>query len=83
MHEVNVEMISQNSSSDEIAFLGSLSSDSSDPWMTEVKIDNFNTVFKIDTGADVTAVPTNVYEKRQFSELQQTRKVLMGPGRSP
>lgn len=78
-----MEIITEDSSSDEIAFLGSLSSDSSDPWMTEIKLDNSNAVFKIDTGADVTAIPTNMYGKGQFNELVHTRKVLMGPGRSP
>lgn len=43
-------------------------------------MDNSNAVFKIDKGADVTAVPTNMYENGQFGELVQTRKVQMGPG---
>lgn len=51
--------------------------------MTEIKIDNSKAVFKIDTGADVTAVLTHMYEKGRFSELHKTNKVLMGPGRSP
>ncbi|XP_036001498.1 uncharacterized protein K02A2.6-like [Fundulus heteroclitus] len=83
VHEVCVAAVSEDASSEEIAFLGTLSSDSADsPWMTELKIDNNSAVFKIDTGADVTAVPTHMYEKGQYSDLQNTKKVLMGPGRS-
>ncbi|KAJ8389952.1 hypothetical protein AAFF_G00112370 [Aldrovandia affinis] len=53
------------------------------PWMTEVKMDNHNTVFKIDTGADVTAVPETLYTQGQFSTLVRATLVLKGPGRVP
>ncbi|XP_061132648.1 uncharacterized protein K02A2.6-like [Syngnathus typhle] len=81
MYEVNLERL-EDFSSEDISFLGSLACESSDPWMTEIEMDKSNAVFKIDTGADVTAVPAGMYVKGQFKELKQTRKVLMGPGRS-
>ncbi|KAJ8405643.1 hypothetical protein AAFF_G00316230 [Aldrovandia affinis] len=46
-------------------------------------MDNHNTVFKIDTGADVTAVPEALYTQGQFSTLERATLVLKGPGRVP
>lgn len=48
--------------------------------MTDVNSDNHNTVFKTDTGADVTAVPETMYIQGQFSSLVKPAKVLLGPG---
>ncbi|KAJ8367397.1 hypothetical protein AAFF_G00320240 [Aldrovandia affinis] len=49
----------------------------------KIKMDNHNTVFKIDTGADVTAVPETLYTQGQFSTLERATLVLKGPGRVP
>ncbi|KAJ8405712.1 hypothetical protein AAFF_G00316920 [Aldrovandia affinis] len=68
----------------EVAFLGSMTADAGDsPWMTEVKMDNHNTVLKIDTRADVTTVPETLYTQGQFSKLERATLVLKGPGRVP
>ncbi|KAJ8403171.1 hypothetical protein AAFF_G00353880 [Aldrovandia affinis] len=86
MHEVNVATVTEPDTDDgyEVAFLGSMTADAGDsPWMTEVKMDNHNTVFKIDTGADVTAVPETLYTQGQFSTLERATLVLKGPGRVP
>ncbi|KAJ8375467.1 hypothetical protein SKAU_G00060470 [Synaphobranchus kaupii] len=53
------------------------------PWMTELKMDAHKTVFKIDTGADVTAVPETLYARGQFSRLVRPTRILKGPGRNP
>lgn len=37
-------------------------------------------MFKIDTGADVTAVPVTLYNQGQFYKLTPPRKFLQGPG---
>jgi len=85
MHEVNIATAPEDIDEVyEVAFLGSVSSDAGDsPWMTEIKMDSYKTVFKIDTGADVSAVPEALYAQGQFSRLEKATKILKGPGRSP
>ncbi|KAE8277802.1 hypothetical protein D5F01_LYC24173 [Larimichthys crocea] len=51
--------------------------------MTEVTMDNHKAVFKIDTGADVTAVPEQLYAQGQFNKLARATKILYGPGGVP
>lgn len=83
LQEVHVATLTEDCTARDIAFLGSLTSDScTKPWMIKLKVDDCNAEFKIDTGADVTAVPKKLYTEGQFGKLQQTRMVLLGPGRS-
>ena len=67
-------------SDEDVAFLGSVESTGACPWMTEVRVDNQKSVFKIDTGADVTAIPAKFYTQGQFSKLSRATKTLYGPG---
>ncbi|XP_025999271.1 uncharacterized protein K02A2.6-like [Astatotilapia calliptera] len=80
--EVNAATVSENSDTDdEVAFLGSLSADTKEsPWVTEIHVDKCNTFFKIDTGADVTAVPETFYTQHQLGRLDKPKRVLQGPG---
>ncbi|KAI5621586.1 hypothetical protein C0J50_18855 [Silurus asotus] len=80
VHEVNIATLTSDTMED-IAFLGSLTSDvPGSPWMTEIKIEYLKTMFKIDTGADVTAVPVTLYNQGHFQKLKPPRRVLQGPG---
>lgn len=45
-----------------------------------VNVDNHSAMFKIDTRADVTAVPETLYIQGEFSRLVKPTKVLQGPG---
>ncbi|KAJ7997296.1 hypothetical protein DPEC_G00227500 [Dallia pectoralis] len=66
---------------EEAAFLASLSADANDsPWMTDIHMENLNARFKIDTGADVTAISEMLYNQGQFSRLEKATRVLLGPG---
>ncbi|KAL3187040.1 hypothetical protein MRX96_026132 [Rhipicephalus microplus] len=38
--------------------------------------------FKVDTGADVTAIPTSLYNEQVMGNLKQAKKQLLGPGRT-
>ncbi|KAJ8009965.1 hypothetical protein DPEC_G00069650, partial [Dallia pectoralis] len=68
---------------EEAAFLGSLSADANDsPWMTDIHVENLNARFKIDTGADVTTISEMLYNQGQFSRLEKSMRVLLGPGRT-
>lgn len=82
IHEVNVAATGVVNDS-EIAFLGSLTADAdSSPWMAAIKVDNQETVFKIDTGADVSAIPDTLYARGQFNRLERPDRILKGPGRT-
>ncbi|KAL3978677.1 hypothetical protein ACER0C_019739 [Sarotherodon galilaeus] len=71
----------QQETDDEVAFLGSLSAETKEsPWVTEINVDKCNTLFKIDTGADVTAVPETFYTQHQLGRLDKPKRVLQGPG---
>uniref|UniRef100_A0A096LW99 CCHC-type domain-containing protein n=1 Tax=Poecilia formosa TaxID=48698 RepID=A0A096LW99_POEFO len=80
--EVNAGFATESTDTDiDIAFLGSLSAEVKDnPWMTDILVDKHKTVFKIDTGADVTAVPETLYSRYQFGKLDKPKKILQGPG---
>lgn len=84
---VNVATVAEycdDNSDEDVAFLGSVSENAeASPWMTEVKVDNHKTMFKIDTGADVTAVPEQLYVQGQFRKLVRATKILYGPGGIP
>ena len=63
------------------AFLGII--DSNDPkqkWKLVVKIGQTAVEFKIDTGADVTVIPTSVYNQSGLDSIISTKKKLFGPG---
>ena len=53
----------------------------SQPWRLEVLLNKSRISFNLDSGADVTVVPPDLYEKlySQSGELQPSGKVLMGP----
>nr|XP_055074185.1 uncharacterized protein K02A2.6-like [Misgurnus anguillicaudatus] len=80
VHEVNIATITEDADED-IAFLGSVTTNlAGSPWMTEIKIDDLDVVFKIDTGADVTVVPVTLYNQGRFNKLKHAGKILQGPG---
>lgn len=77
---MNIATLTTDTNED-IAFLDSLTSDvAGSPWMTEIQIDNFETMLKFVTGVDVTAVPVMLYDQGQFYKLNPPRKVLQRPG---
>ncbi|XP_078793900.1 uncharacterized protein LOC105353799 isoform X3 [Oryzias latipes] len=79
--DMKIAMVTEDSN-DGFAFLGSMSDKNTiSPWITEVDVNSHSTVFKIDTGADVTAVSETLY-KGQFGKLEKPTKVLRGPGGS-
>uniref|UniRef100_A0A3B3HH25 Gypsy retrotransposon integrase-like protein 1 n=1 Tax=Oryzias latipes TaxID=8090 RepID=A0A3B3HH25_ORYLA len=80
--DMKIAMVTEDSN-DGFAFLGSMSDKNTiSPWITEVDVNSHSTVFKIDTGADVTAVSETLYKEGQFGKLEKPTKVLRGPGGS-
>ncbi|XP_029192721.2 uncharacterized protein LOC114959009 [Acropora millepora] len=47
-------------------------------WKTNVLIRNHNVKFKIDTGADVTVIPEDIFRRFKLGRLQSTSKKLCG-----
>lgn len=67
-----------------VAFLGSLSADAEgNPWMTNINFNSHRALFKIDSGAYVTAVPETLYARGQFGNLVKATRILQGPGGTP
>ena len=60
----------------EIAFLGSVSAEETEEaWRVKIKVNDHKSEFRIDTGADVTAIPESVHQEYgQFPELIKIRQ---------
>ena len=71
---------------DESFFLGSVTSDKA-AWTANIGIKNTTIKFKLDTGADVTAVSqtdmNRIFSGTQQPVLQKAERPLLGPGRIP
>lgn len=71
---------------EESFFLGSVTSDVN-TWTADIDIMDKNITFKLDTGADVTAVSqtefNNIFSNTQQPVLKRPEKPLFGPGRIP
>ncbi len=63
------------------AFLGAVNSDDAKAWTETVLLNGVETVFKLDTGAEVTAVSEATYKKLKFGTLTKPTKALYGPAR--
>lgn len=67
----------------EEVYLGQLTDQQdSGPWRTDVTVNGLPMKFKVDTGADVTAIPTSLYNEQVMGNLKQAQKQLLGPGRT-
>ncbi|XP_075724020.1 uncharacterized protein LOC142766073 [Rhipicephalus microplus] len=49
---------------------------------TGVTVNGLPMKFKVDTGADVTAIPTSLYNEQVMGNLKQAKKQLLGRGRT-
>lgn len=67
-------------------FLGSISTNSQ-AWTAVIRVKDTELNFKLDTGADVTAIAdtdlVRLFSKDEMPVLQQPEKALLGPGRTP
>lgn len=61
-------------------FLGEVAS-GEEPWMADINIRGIKVTFKIDTGADVTAIPEQVFKRviHGDGKLDKAQKPLYGP----
>lgn len=74
---------SQRHAALEEVYLGKVTSQlGSEPWRITACVNGSPVEFKVDTGADVTAIPSRVYNKSLMGPLSRPTKALLGPGRA-
>ena len=52
-------------------------------WVTVLKVNNVDVTFKIDTGAEVSAINETAFNKLQDVQLKKPTRSLHGPAMSP
>ena len=63
-------------------FLGVITQGESKPWTVKIQVNKYPIVFKINTGADVTALPSELYRRDRYGPLKQTDMYLVGPSQN-
>ena len=71
--------VAASTNSMESAFLGSVSTDNETSWTTTLRVTGKRIQFKLDTGAEVTAISENTYRTLGRIKLQQPTRSLLGP----
>ena len=64
-------------------FLGTVESQGETQWMSVLKVNNLDVSFKIDTGAEVSAINETTFNKLKDIQLKKPQKLLYGPAMSP
>ena len=64
------------------AFLGTLSPEEQSSWSAEIKIKDQVIPFKLDTGAEVTAISEETYQQLGNIPLEKSTRVIYGPSRT-
>ena len=65
------------------AFLDTVAAKQTSAWFATIKLNERQTNFKLDTGAEVTAISKETYRSLQNPQLTPPEKVLYGPSRQP
>ena len=72
---------SLSSISEDTAFLDTLTDQSAVSWQAQIELNGKATQFKLDTGAEVTAISPETYKCLRNVELCKSKKILSGPSR--
>ena len=64
-------------------FLGTVESQEETQWMSILKVNNLDVTFKIDTGAEFSAINETTFNKLKDIQLKKPQKLLYGPAMSP
>ncbi|KAI2648260.1 hypothetical protein H4Q32_018307 [Labeo rohita] len=76
-----VTEVLSDSDSQNYAFLGEVSTQTTKPWIEKVTLNGDAISFKLDTGADVTSIPESVFDPKRDGKLDKPLKRLVGPGK--
>ena len=68
---------------DNSTFLDTIHEMKGTSWTAPIKINNQETVFKLDTGAEATAITAKTFKTLKNIKLQKSAKVLCGPNNQP
>ena len=79
MHVKTVALIVQTVS-DDTAYLDAMGDSQQDTWSVKIYVGSQEATFKIDTGAEVTAISKKLYKSLRSPALQKPSKLLKGPG---
>ena len=79
VREVHQETLSEQDRNSE-AFLGAIGTNNGNPWIIQLQVMNEIVDFHIDTGAEVSVIPNQVYRKLGSPTLTPLRQTLRGPG---
>ena len=75
--------ISNDGDSEDGNFLGAITTQQTTQWLTEVSVNKVPVTFKIDTGAEVSAISEIAFDKLPNVKLQKCSRKLYGPAMSP
>ena len=78
-----ISSIQDDDDDPEPAFLDSVTENKKNAWITRIKINGTRLPFKLDTGAEVTAVSKEAWEILGRPALQSAHKKLFGPAQQP
>ena len=65
------------------SFLDTLSAPKNSTWIVDIQLNGHHTNFKLDTGAEVTAISEETYQMLRKPKLKTSTKVLYGPSQFP
>jgi len=80
MFSKTISSLTLQNSSDNTTYLDTVGDTQESTWSVKVYIGSHETLFKIDTGAEVTAISEKQYKNVSPPILQKPGKILNGPG---
>ncbi|XP_061563112.1 uncharacterized protein LOC133418443 isoform X1 [Cololabis saira] len=79
-----VEAIVDSDAENDIAFMGAVNAEEKDEvWLKEISMNGEQIMFKLDSGASVTAIPASMYSRKWDGRLMKPPKRIKGPDNSP
>ena len=80
---LSTEQTNTSAAENEDNFLGTVELQQQTQWVTVIKVNNVDITFKIDTGAEVSAINEIAFNKLQDVQLKKPTRSLYGPAMSP
>lgn len=83
-----MEAIADSDAENAIAFMGAINTTESDEetdevWLKEISLNGEQILFKLDSGASVTAIPASMYSRKRDGDLKKLPKKIKGPDNYP
>ena len=75
----SAQEIEVDSGEEDGVFLGAVGNSNKTSWITKIRLQGTEVVFKVDTGAEVTVISEEAYKNLRGTKLQTPSKTLYGP----